>query len=88
MIVLSVTCLIGILIGLHYNVLAVIPATVATIFVSCVSAVAHDGALATVLFGILTSVVGLQAGYMVGLVGRGLISQLFSRTASAQSKRV
>jgi membrane protein DedA with SNARE-associated domain len=88
MIVLSVTCLIGILIGLHYNVLAVIPATLAAIFVSCVSALVSGGAFATVLFGILTSVIGLQAGYMIGLTGRGLIGQIFSRTASAQSKRV
>jgi membrane protein DedA with SNARE-associated domain len=88
MIVLSVTCLIGILIGLHYNVLAVIPATLATVLVSYVSAIVNGGAFATVLFGILTSAIGLQAGYMIGLAGRGLIGQLFSRTASAQSKRV
>ena len=87
MIILGIASLIGILIGLHYNVLAMVPAALAVILVSCASAMVGGVAISTMLFGTLTSAIGLQAGYMIGLTWHSLTAQRFSRLASPQSRR-
>jgi membrane protein DedA with SNARE-associated domain len=88
MLFLSVACPIGILVGLRYNVLALVPMTLAVVFAACVSAVVNGGTLSAVLIGTVASAIGLQAGYVIGLMARPLFGLLFSRVAAPQSKRV
>jgi len=88
MIFLSAMCLIGILIGLNYNVLAVVPATLAAILISCLGATASGDTFSAIVLTALLSAIGLQAGYMIGLTARGMHAQLIARFGSPQSKRV
>jgi hypothetical protein len=77
-------CLTGVLLGLTFNVFVLVPVTLA-------------GALAYAFlqpgqgFGTIAVVVpaiSLQAGYMIGLAARDMVSQLLARLNIAQSKRV
>lgn len=85
---LTVTCLIGILIGLHYNVLAVVPMTLAAALVSCIGAAANGDAFSAIVFTAVLSAIGLQGGYMIGLMARGILGRLLARPSAPQSKRV
>jgi hypothetical protein len=85
---LSITCLIGILIGLHYKVLAVVPVTLAAVLVSCIGASAHGQTFSAILLTALLAAIGLQGGYMIGLTARGLLGRLVARFGTPQSKRV
>jgi hypothetical protein len=88
MILLSATCLIGILIGLNYNVLAVVPVTLAAILISCVGAMASGDTFSAIVLTALLSAIGLQGGYMIGVTARGMLAQLIARLGTPQSKRV
>lgn len=73
-------CLAGVLLGLVFNVVVLLPVTLA-------------GALIYASFGAVTGAllipaISLQAGYMIGLTSRDMVSQLFARLNIAQSKRV
>jgi hypothetical protein len=88
MILLTVTCLIGILIGLHFNVLAVVPSTLAVVLVSCADATANAGGFLAVVLTALLSGIGVQGGYMIGLTSRSLLGQRLGRFGTPQSRRV
>lgn len=88
MILLSAMCLIGILIGLNYNVLAVVPVTLAAVLISCVGATASGDRFSAIVLTALLSAIGLQGGYMIGVTARGMLAQLIARLGTPQSKRV
>jgi hypothetical protein len=87
MFTLTIACSIGILIGLHYKVLVMVPVTLLVISVSCLSAAMHGSSF----FGIFSSAViatfSVQGGYMIGLTARGLVAHVF-RDPAPESKRV
>ncbi len=85
---LSLTCLIGILIGLHYKVPAVIPVTLVAVVVSCVGATANGDSFSTIVLTALLSAIGLQGGYVIGMTARGTLSRLAARFGTPQSRRV
>ena len=84
----TVACLIGILVGLRYSVLALVPMTLAVVFAACVGAMASGEAASAVLIGMITAAIGLQVGYVIGLVARAQFGRLFSRIVALPSKRV
>jgi len=88
MMFLAVTCMIGILIGLHHNVVAVVPATLAAVLASCIAAAANGEALLAIVATALLSTIGLQGGYMIGLTARGMLGRLIARFSTPQSKRI
>jgi hypothetical protein len=88
MILLSAVCLIGILIGLNYNVLAVVPVTLAAVLIACVGATASGDTFSAIVLTALLSAIGLQGGYMIGVTARGMLAQLIARLGTPQSKRV
>jgi hypothetical protein len=85
---LSITCLIGILIGLHYKALAVVPVTLAAVLVSCIGTAAHGQTFSAIVLTALLAAIGLQGGYMIGLTGRGVLGRLVARFGTPQSRRV
>jgi TRAP-type mannitol/chloroaromatic compound transport system permease large subunit len=84
----TVACLIGILVGLHYSVLALVPATLAVVFAAGVGAMVSGEAASAVLMGVITLAILLQAGYVIGLMARAQFGLLFSRIVALPSKRV
>jgi hypothetical protein len=88
MIILSIVCLIGVLIGLHYNVLAVIPVTLVVVIISCIGAAINGYTTSGILLSMLGSAFGLHGGYVIGLSGRGLLGQFLSRAGVPQSRRM
>jgi hypothetical protein len=87
MFILIIACSIGILIGLHYGVLAVVPATLLVLAVSSLSAAIHGNSFSGIFSSALIAIFSVQGGYMIGLTARGLLGQLF-RGPAPESKRV
>jgi hypothetical protein len=88
MILLAVACFAGIFFGLFYNFLVLIPLSLAAA-VTCSTAAALQGQpFSAALFAIVIPAVGLQGGYMIGLTGRELFTQLVARFNFVPSKRV
>jgi hypothetical protein len=80
------TCIAGVLLGLTYSVFVLLPLTL-------IGGAAYaflfgaEGPTATIL-SIAMLAFSLQAGYMLGLMGRFRLIQLRSRLGGVQSKRV
>jgi hypothetical protein len=87
MILLIVGCLAGIFFGLYYNFLVLIPIALAAALTCSAGAVLHGHTISAALLAIVIPVVGLQAGYMLGLTSRDLLSQFLSRFNALPSKR-
>ena len=82
------TCAFGIYLGLNFNVLMLIPVTLAGLAVFETSAsLAGQGFIEGVATALLY-VFLCQAGYMLGLTAREPFSQLLIRLKFRQSKRV
>jgi hypothetical protein len=79
-------CLAGILLGLTFNVLALVPVIIAGTTVYAI--LSQDQGLGVTMAGALISAISLQAGYMIGLTGRDTFGQVLARLNIAQSKRV
>jgi hypothetical protein len=88
MVLLIVACLAGIFFGLYYNLLVLIPLTLAAAVACSAAAVLHGQTISGALLATVIPAVGLQAGYMIGLTSRDLLSQVLSRFNATQSKRV
>jgi hypothetical protein len=78
----------GIFFGLYYNFLILIPTTLVATIVCSASALLGGHSASSALLAIVIPAISLQAGYMVGLAGRDLLSQFLARLNGAQSKRV
>jgi hypothetical protein len=88
MILLIVACLAGIFFGLYYNFLVLIPLTLAAAVTCSAAALFHGQSFSTALLAIVIPAVGLQGGYMIGLISRDILGQFLSRLTGVQSKRV
>ena len=86
--VLFAACLVGIVFGLYYKFVILIPLTLVAA-IACAASVAWQ--VQTVSGAFLTMIiaaVGLQGGYMIGLTSRDPLSQILSRLHAAPSRRV
>jgi hypothetical protein len=85
-ILLILACIVGILLGLYFRVIYLLPVTLA-------GAAAYAMIFAgqnprAIIIAIVFSSVCLQAGYMIGLTSRELFSQILVRLNLTLSKRV
>ncbi len=83
---LIIACLIGIFFGLSYNVLILIPLTLAAAITGG-AAMAYGHTVSEALLMTFISALGLQGGYMLGLTSRGLLNPVLSRLHTAPSRR-
>jgi hypothetical protein len=88
MMTLGVTCLVGIYFGLNYGFLTLIPLTLAVALACVAGTVIHGEAISDALSTTVTTAIGLQGGYMIGLTGRDLFSQFAALLNSTHSRRV
>jgi hypothetical protein len=88
MVLLIVASVAGIFLGLYYNLLVLVPVTMAAAVALSAVALWHGETVSIALFAIVIPAVGLQGGYMIGLTSRDVLSQFLSRLNAAQSKRV
>jgi uncharacterized protein YacL len=79
-----IASLVGILVGLCFHFLALVPLTIGTI-VYCYLGTLGDGVAASLL-PVIVPVIGLQGGYMIGLTGRDPLQQVLARFGG-QSRR-
>jgi hypothetical protein len=80
----------GIFLGLHFRAFVVAPMTLAIATGMAILAATAGGALVDTLLVMLTAVLGIQFGYLLGVVVRGLVSAGTTRsrhTASAPAQR-
>ena len=83
---IALTCIAGIVLGLTFNVLVLVPATV--VGALAYGILVQNQTLSSIATAVLVLAVSLQAGYMIGLTGREMLAQLVARFSAAQSKRV
>jgi hypothetical protein len=87
-VLLIIACLAGIYFGLYYNLLVLVPLTVAAVLTSSAVSAWHGQTISTALLALVIPAVGLQGGYMIGLTGRDLFGQFISRFRAAPTKGV
>jgi hypothetical protein len=88
MVLLIVAFVAGIFLGLYYNLLVLVPLTLAAALVFSAAALLHGQTVSAALFAVIIPAIALQGGYMIGLTSRDVLSQFLSRLNAAQSKRV
>ena len=79
-------CLVGVLIGLTLNVLVLLPVILAG--AAAYACLAQGQGPGEISAAIVMSAVSLQAGYIIGLTGRDMVTQLRARLNIAQSRRI
>lgn len=79
-------CLAGVLLGLAFNVVVLLPVTLAGALAYAFLPQAEGFVGTTAAFAI--PAISLQAGYMIGLTSRDMVAQLRGRLNVTQSKRV
>jgi hypothetical protein len=77
----------GILLGLHHQVLVLIPVTLGAAIVCGLTAILDGQGVLLYLSTVVILAVALQGGYMIGMTGRDPIRQLLTRISGGQSKR-
>jgi hypothetical protein len=69
----------GIFFGLFYNFLILIPVTLGAAIVCCVAAVLASQNASDALLAAVIPSLGLQGGYMVGIIGRDIFGRILGR---------
>jgi len=77
----------GILLGLYYQFLVLVPVTLAAALTSSLVAFFSGDSVLYALSAIVVPAIGLQGGYIVGLTGRDFLASRLGRS-NLQSKRV
>jgi hypothetical protein len=85
---LTISCLVGIFFGLYYNIFALVPLTLAAIFVCLAGATVHGETISFASFQALAAACGLQGGFMIGLTGRDVLGHIVSRASSPKIRRL
>jgi hypothetical protein len=81
-----IASLVGILVGVCFHFLALVPLTIGAI-IYCYLGTLWDGqSVAASLLPVIVPVIGLQGGYMIGLTGRDPVQQVLARFGG-QSRR-
>jgi hypothetical protein len=81
-------CGFGIYVGLHFNVLVLLPLSFLGAGAFIFSSWSSGHAFSEGLVALILPFLALQAGYMIGLTAREAYGQLCARFNIAQSKRV
>jgi hypothetical protein len=84
---LIVTGFAGIFLGLHHQVLVLIPVTLGAAIICGLTAILDGQGVLSSLSAVIIPAVALQGGYMIGMTGRDPIHQLLVRISGGQSKR-
>lgn len=81
-----VASLAGVIIGLNFKAVTLIPVFLLGIAAYAALSIEHEFGAATL--AIVVAAVSIQGGYMIGLTGRDLFAQILTRLNIVQSKRV
>lgn len=81
-------CCAGIYIGLHFNILALLPFSILGAGAYIASSWAAGQSLFDSAAVLLLPMIAVQAGYMLGLTAREAYGQILARLNIGQSKRV
>jgi hypothetical protein len=81
-------CAAGILIGLNFGVLVLLPVSLIGAGAYLFASLASGDGLYECFAGMLFPLISVQAGYMIGLTARDAYSQLAARLGPVQSKRI
>jgi hypothetical protein len=77
----------GIFLGLHHQVLVLIPVTIGAAIICGLTAILDGQGVLSSLSTVVIPAVALQGGYMIGMTGRDPIHQLLARISGGQSRR-
>jgi nitric oxide reductase large subunit len=83
-----IACVAGIYVGLHFNVLALLPLSVLGAGAYVVSAWSNGQGLLDALAVVALPIIAVQAGYFLGLTTRPTYSHLRARLSIRHSERV
>ena len=83
---LILACIAGILLGLYFRVIFLLPVTLAGAGAYTMISAGQNPRV--IIVAIVFSSICLQAGYMIGLTSRDFFVQIFSRLNIVRSKRV
>lgn len=78
---------VGILFGLYFQVLILVPLTLSAIVYWDVAAMLVGQSAEAALLSVVVPVIALQGGYMIGLTGRDPFHQTLARFSGEQSRR-
>lgn len=79
--------LVGIILGLHHQVLVLIPITLGAAITFSTAAMLDGQGISTCLLALVVPAFALQGGYMIGVTGRDPIQQALARFFAGQSNR-
>jgi len=82
------SCLAGVVLGLHMNVIALLPVTLFGAMVFVMASWAFGTGPFADLGSLVILIVSVQAGYFLGLTGRVPYASLLSRFSPDASKRI
>ena len=85
---LIIACGAGIYLGLHFNILALLPFSILVAGAFIFSPWSFDQSLFESAGILLATLVSVQAGFMLGLKARGTYGQLLARLNTGQSRRI
>ena len=77
----------GIFLGLHHEVLVLIPVTLGAALICSLAAMLDGQSVLSSLVAIIIPAVALQGGYMIGMTGRDPIHHILARISGGQSRR-
>jgi hypothetical protein len=81
-------CGAGIYLGLNFNILALLPVSLLGLGTYIFASLSSEyGSSWSLQVGLLPFI-SMQAGYMIGLTGRGAYAQILARLGSTQSNRI
>ena len=79
--------LVGIFLGLHHQVLVLIPITLGAAITLSTAAMLDGQGISSSLLALVAPAFALQGGYMIGVTGRDPIQQALARFVAGQSNR-
>lgn len=85
---LFIACGAGIYLGLHFNILVLLPFSVLGAGAFIVSSWSSGQGLLDGAGVLLVPLISIQAGFMLGLTARGSYGQLLARLNIGQSRRI
>ena len=79
--------LVGIFLGLHHQILVLIPVTLGAAITFGIAAMFEGQGVSSCLLALVVPALALQGGYMIGVTGRDPIHQVLARFIARQSNR-
>jgi len=78
---------VGIFLGLHHQILVLIPVTLGAAITFSTAAMLDGQSVSSSLVAVVIPALALQGGYMIGVTGRDPIHQILARFSARQSNR-